>query len=113
MALPVHSSSHLRSRRPLWLQTQGRVEEWRQLGASPFLCRAIKYGIYEPPTIPFVSGEVMGELPQSAEDLRFGIEDLRAGCAEGIYEEVSREDVSAVQAKGCMISSELWSGRTG
>jgi Reverse transcriptase (RNA-dependent DNA polymerase) len=105
MALPVHSSSHLRSRRPLWLQTQGRVEEWRQLGASPFLCRAIKYGIYEPPTIPFVSGEVMGELPQSAEDLRFGIEDLRAGCAEGIYEEVSREDVNAVQAKGCMISS--------
>jgi hypothetical protein len=66
------------------LLTQGRVEEWRQLGASPFLCRAIIYGIYETPTIPFVSGEVMGELLQSAEDLRFGIEDLRAGCEEGI-----------------------------
>jgi hypothetical protein len=105
MALPVPSSSHLKSRRPLWQQTQRRVEEWRQLGASPFLCRAIKYGIYEPPTIPFVSGEVMGELPQSVEDLKFGVEDLRAGCEEGIYEEIREEEVNSLQAKGCMISS--------
>jgi hypothetical protein len=55
--------------------------------------------------MPFVSGEVMGELPRSAEDLRFGIEDLRAVCEEGIYEEISKKDVNAVQAKGCVISS--------
>jgi Reverse transcriptase (RNA-dependent DNA polymerase) len=105
MALPAPSSPSLQSRRPLWTQTQERVEEWRLLGASPFLCRAIKYGIYEPPTIPFVSGEVMGELPQSAEDLEFGIADLRAGCKEGIYEDISAEDANLIRAKGNMISS--------
>jgi hypothetical protein len=35
----------------------------------------------------------------------FGVEDLRAGCDEGIYEEISREEVNALRAKGCMISS--------
>jgi hypothetical protein len=41
----------------------------------------------------------MGKLPQSAEDIGFGVEDLRAGCEEGILEEISREDVKVVQAK--------------
>jgi hypothetical protein len=45
----------------------------------------------------------MGELPQSVKDLDFGVEDVRAGCEEGIYEEIRGEEVNALQAKGCMI----------
>jgi Reverse transcriptase (RNA-dependent DNA polymerase) len=46
-----------------------------------------------------------GELPQSVEDLEFGVEDLRAGCEEGMYEEIHGEDMNVLQAKGRMISS--------
>jgi hypothetical protein len=113
MALPAHSSTIFQSRRPLWVQTQEKVAEWLLLGESPFLCRAIKYGIYERPTIPFVSGEVMKELPQTAEDLEFGIADLSGGCEERICEEISRQDANSIRAKGCMIASAFSSGRTG
>jgi hypothetical protein len=63
---------------------QQRVESWRLLGASEFLCRAVQFGILKLPSIPFSSGEVMNPIPQTPEDLAFGREDLRAGFQEGI-----------------------------
>jgi hypothetical protein len=41
-------------------------------------------------------------IPQSPEDLAFAREDLRAGCQEGIYEEVSREEVEEIRSTGAM-----------
>lgn len=49
-----------------------RVAEWRALGASEYLSRAIQFGIYEPPTRPFTSGTLAPELAQSPEERAFG-----------------------------------------
>jgi hypothetical protein len=64
-------------RPPRCLATQQRVESWRLLGASEYLCRAVQFGILEQPSIPFISGEVMNPISQTPEDLAFGREDLR------------------------------------
>jgi hypothetical protein len=62
--------------------------------------------------IPFTSGVVLAAIPQSEEDLEFGREDLRAGCATGIYEEVSTEEVREVVRTGRIVSSAftVWQG---
>lgn len=62
-------------RSPLWRAPQERVEEWRQMGASDYVCRALKFGIYEPPVRPFVKGQGrrLGEVPLTAKDKTFGI----------------------------------------
>jgi hypothetical protein len=39
---------------------------------SEYLLRAVKYGIYEAPTVPFEAGEQMRAVPQAEEDLEFG-----------------------------------------
>lgn len=63
---------------PLWCGTALKADAWRwDLGASEYLVRAIRYGILERPERPFVNGEVLGDIPQSEEDLSFGREDLR------------------------------------
>jgi hypothetical protein len=83
---------------------QQRVESWRLLGATEFLCRAVQFGILEQPSIPFSSGEVMNPIPQTLEDLAFGREDLRAGCQECIHEEVTIE-AERICSTSAMISS--------
>jgi hypothetical protein len=92
---------------PRWLATQQRVEAWRRLGASEFLCRAVQFGILEQPSIPFTSGEAMTPIPQTPEDLAFGREDLRAGCQERIYEKITPEEAETIQKTGAMISSSF------
>jgi hypothetical protein len=95
-------------RRPSrWLATQQRVESWRLLGASEYLCRAVQFGILEQPSIPFSSGEVMNPIPQTPEDLAFGSEDLRSGCQEGTYEEVMIGEAERIRTTGAMISSSF------
>jgi hypothetical protein len=91
----------------LWRRTQKCVAFWRSLGASPFLSRQIEFGINDPPVVPFSVGEMLGEIPQSEEDLAFGLEDLDRGCKEGIYKEVSSEHVCAAVARGNMLSSSF------
>jgi hypothetical protein len=61
----------------------------------------------EKPTTPFTSGETMGLIPQSPEDLVFAREDLRAGCQQGIYEEVSRVEVEEIRSTGAIISPSI------
>jgi hypothetical protein len=89
---------------------QQRVESWRLLGTSEYLCRAVQFGILEQPSIPFSSGEVMNPIPQTPKDLAFGREDLRAGCQEGIYEEVTTGEAERIRSTDAMISSsfEVW-----
>jgi hypothetical protein len=92
---------------PRWLATQQRVESWRLLGAPDFLCRAVQFGILKQPSIPFSSGEVMKPIPQTPEYLAFGREDLRAGCQEGTYEEVTTGEAERICSTGAMISSSF------
>jgi hypothetical protein len=49
----------------------------------------------------------MSPIPQTPEDLAFGREDLRAGCLEGIYEEITLEEAENVIRTGAMISSSF------
>lgn len=79
--------------RPLWRVIQTHVEAWRQMVASAHMCRGIQFGIYEQPLHPSLHGRVveLGYIPQSEEALQFGTEDLRQGCASGIYQEVSKD----------------------
>jgi hypothetical protein len=58
-------------------------------------------------TTPFTSGEIMGLITRSPEDLAFAREDLRTGCVEGIYEGVSWSEVEEVRSTGAMISSSF------
>jgi hypothetical protein len=48
------------------------------------------------PVIRFNSGVLLPAIPQSEEDLDFRREDLHAGFATGVYEEVSTEEVREV-----------------
>lgn len=95
-----------------WRWTSRRADAWRQLGASEFLCRAIRFGIRDMPSVPFTDGCVLGEIPQKEADLEFGREDLRAGCAGGVYEEVFAEEAAAIVRSGKMCSSAfvVWQG---
>jgi hypothetical protein len=94
-------------RPPGWLATQRRVESWRLLGASEFLRLAVQLGIVEKPSILFSSDEIMNPMPQTPEDLAFGREDLRAGCQEGIHEEVKTGEAERIRGTGVMILSSF------
>jgi hypothetical protein len=45
----------------------------------------------------------MNPIPQTPEYLAFGREDLRAGCQESIYEEVTTGEAEIVRSTGAMI----------
>ena len=76
--------------RPLWRVLQTHVESWRRMGASAFLCRSIRFGVYDQPLRPFVNGQgvELGDIPQTTKDLEFAKEDIRKGLESGIYQEV-------------------------
>lgn len=101
--------------RPRWLGPQQRVEAWRALGASEYVCRNIKFGISDPPTVPFTEGTLAPEIPQTPEDLEFGTQDLKQGCLEGIYEEVLAVEVEHLRRQGLMVSNAfvVWEERDG
>jgi Reverse transcriptase (RNA-dependent DNA polymerase) len=46
----------------------------------------------------------MNPISQTPEDLAFGREDLRSGCQEGIYEEVTTGEAERIRSTGAMIS---------
>jgi hypothetical protein len=49
----------------------------------------------------------MNPIPQTPEDLAFGLEDLRNGCQEGIYEVVTTGEAERIRSTGAMISSSF------
>jgi hypothetical protein len=83
------------------------------MGATEYEVRAIRFGILDLPSIPFTSGVVLPAIPQTEEDLEFGREDLHAGCASGIYEEIGVEEVREAVSMGRMVSSAfvVWQGK--
>jgi hypothetical protein len=89
-----------------------RADRWRDMGATEYEVRAIRFGNLDLPSIPFTSGVVLPAIPQTEEDLVFGREDLRAGCASGIYEEIGVEEVREAVSMGRMVSSAfvVWQG---
>lgn len=103
--------------RPLWRVVQTHVDAWRRMGASAYLCRQIQFGIYEPPTRPFVTGQglELGDIPQTFEDLEFGRKDITKGLSTGIYTEFSRNHAHRSMRAGAIISSAfvVWQEREG
>jgi hypothetical protein len=53
---------------------------------------------------PFHLGSFAAAIPQSEEDMEFGWEYLRAGCASDIFEEVCAEEVTEIVQAGRMVS---------
>ena len=62
--------------------------------------------------MPFPEGIVLGNIPQSEEDMVFGVQDLRKGCACGVHEEFSSGYVRDRVSEGNMVSSAftVWQG---
>jgi hypothetical protein len=88
-----------------WEGPMRRYKAWEGIGADAYLVRQIRYGIYDPPSIPFTEGRELGRIPMTAVDQRFAREDLATGIREGVYEELSRDYAMAMMREGAMISS--------
>ena len=112
-AKPPHRAAKEAGGRPLWLGTSQRAEAWGVLlGASQYLVRSIKFGIRDPPTVPFTDGRVLPPIPQTEEDKMFASEDLRKGVKEGVYQEVSKAYALGQVRRGRLVSSAfvVWQG---
>lgn len=94
-----------------WADTKRCAGAWRSIGASAFVVRCLTYGIWDPPTRPFKNGRFLPRIPQTEEDLEFGLADLEEGCQYGTYQEVSRSYATHQVQKGCYVSSAFvdWS----
>jgi hypothetical protein len=90
---------------PFWRRTALRADRWRDMGATEYEVRAIRFDILDLPSIPFTSAVVLPVIHQSREDLEFGRRDLGACCASGIYEEVGLEEVREAVCLGRIVSS--------
>jgi hypothetical protein len=95
---------------PYWRRTALRADKWREMGATVYEGRAIRFGIFDLPSTPFTSEVILPA--ESREDLEFGKEYLAASCVAGIYEEVGLEEVREVIKTGRMVSSAfiVWQG---
>lgn len=58
------------------------VEEWRQIGRFEYLCRNIRFGVYDDPVLPFFDGggRELGDIPQMKEDVELGLDDFARGA---------------------------------
>lgn len=102
---------------PLWRGTFRRVEAWRTvIAGSEYVERAVRFGIQDMPSVPFVQGRVLLVIPQSTEDKEFARGDLERGVREGIYERMGSAEVEELVKKGKMVFSAfvVWKwGRKG
>jgi hypothetical protein len=48
---------------PYWRRTALRADRWRNLGATGYEVRAIRFGILDPTSISFTSGVVLPASP--------------------------------------------------
>lgn len=74
----------------------GRVascaKAWMDLpGVDLKFVKMLEEGLYDPPQNPVFGLPDMKPVPQSVEDLKFGNQDLEAGCRKGVYRRVSKE----------------------
>ena len=76
---------------PLWRRIALRTDAWKNvLGASGFLCRHMRYGICDMPTVPFKYGRRLPSIPQTEKDLSFAWDKISKDLAERVIEEVPR-----------------------
>lgn len=95
----------------------GRVakaaDKWRtMLGVSAGFHSMLVEGLLDLPSEAVWGLPPMGAVPQSKEDLEFGLADLEAGCQAGVYEELSQEKTEDLTRRGFLISSAftIWQG---
>ena len=82
------------------------------LRVSPGFRSMLTEGLLDLPSEAVWGLPPMGAVPQSAADLEFGRADLEAGCASGVYEELSEEEAQDLVARGYLLSSAftVWQG---
>lgn len=82
------------------------------LRVSPGFCDMLTEGLLDLPSQAVWGLPPMGAVPQSAEDLEFGRQDLEAGCASGVYEELGHRETEDLLGRGFLISSAftVWRG---
>lgn len=104
---PRATISYHRKPAPTLAWTASSRRGLASIGCTEYLCRAIQFGIYEQPSVPFTAGNgtELTEIPQTAEDKAFAAQDLEEGCGSGIYKEVSAEHAARMKSKGAIISS--------
>lgn len=73
--------------------------------ASEFLERAVRYGVRDMPTVPFMEGVVFGEVPQGEEDLRFAEPEMEKMLKLRMVERVGEKEVWRLVRSGKMVSS--------
>ena len=55
------------------------------------------------PTVRHGKGYGAGDIPQTTEDVEFGLEDIRKGLKSGIYQEVSSDHARRAKDAGAVI----------
>lgn len=95
----------------------GRVaasaEKWvTMLKVSPDFKAKLTDGLLDMPTDAVWGLPPMGPVPQSTEDVAFGVADLETGCKTGVVEEVDEEEVKDLIRRGYLVSSAftIWQG---
>ncbi len=63
------------------------------------------FGVDDPSLLPLVTGELMGELPQTLLYIAFAVQDLANVCKAGIYEEVTTAVVANAVTGGYTVLS--------
>ena len=82
------------------------------LGVSKEFRATLEEGLLDLPTEAVWHLPPMGPVPQTAEDLAFGREDLKVGCGMGVYEKMTPEGREDLIRRGFLVSSAftLWQG---
>jgi len=92
-------------RQARWASTRRSAQKWESIGASAFVIRALLFGVWDPPQRPFLHGKELPVVPQSAQDLEFGLAELEEGCRVGTYQQVSSQHAKNCSRNGSLISS--------
>ena len=98
---------------PVWRGPSLCADRWRSiLKAPPFLVRMLKYGIKDPPIIPFTQGMIMSAVPQTLEDRSFASRKIAQGLAKRTIEEISEPSARKCARDGLLVSSSFvtWTG---
>lgn len=90
-----------------------RASLWRAiLCVSDATSSKLTDGLLDLPTKPVRDFSPMGAVPQSAEDIEFGVGDFRVGCGAGVYQRVEDGEAEALIELGYLVGSAftLWQG---
>lgn len=91
------------------------ADRWEsELGVSAYFATILREGIRDVPARPVWGNGEMSVIPQTPEELRYGMEELEKGLRPDVrnWEELSRDEVEELKARGYMVSSSFvhWEG---